>query len=259
MRKIWLIIKRNFWIFILFIFPSVSIVNIINDLTYHITMNSNMIFYVLSYLLLFIVTTFFVLIYSVINFLIKNNFFKKILLTLIILTSICFFYFIYFVGGRIQYESCGKEFNDTYIEQSKINNSSFCLNNNIKLNSYIDFKGGNYCKTPNMDIIRTNPDYYSAECLTSFAQYTNDVSHCNIIESNNLKMSGWIAGDGNEGNKEGCISRYATSKLDVNYCELLKNKDRDRDICIRSIYYKTKDKSLCNKINNISIRNDCLY
>jgi hypothetical protein len=254
----------NFLFFLLLLAPASLIVRQTNTLFYSFTQNSKLFFDLLSWFsLLFFATIFFLILYVIVRKISKNSFkisFKLIIF--IILICLNYFGLAYVIfESPFTYKSCGKEFNELYILSAKSNDPSFCLNSDIKLNSYPGLKGGIYCKTPYKDSIEVWGNVFSGECITSFAKYTNDISHCELIAVNNLGTGGSSSSGGFIGNKYHCIMEFAIDKLNDSYCDLLPSAGEfsDRNQCLKTTAWRTNNKALCEKIpNNSSLKNACL-
>ena len=252
----------NFFFFLLLLLPASLLVGQINNLLYLFTQNSKLLFNLVSWFsLLFFAIIFFLILHFIERKISKNSLkitFK--LITFIILFVLNCFGLAYAIfGSSFTYKSCGKEFNTLYILSAKSNNPSFCLNLDINLNSYSGLKGGTYCETPYKDLIEV--DSFSGGCITSFAKYTNDISHCEIIASHNLPTGGSLSSVGFIGNKYHCIMEFATDKLNGSYCDLLPSGGEfsDRNQCLKIIAWRTNNRALCEKIpNDSSLKNACL-
>ena len=258
------IIKKKWWLFLLFLVPSTIIVSLTNSFLYPLTMNSESLYKFTSYFSLVIIAILFVIIYSFIESKISKDSLKKTFKILIILISVFFILSTLMnilVYGLFRYDSCGKEFNELYLKNAESNNPSFCLDLPNNLNTAIDLKGYSYCITPNRDSITPTQNNFASTCITSFAKYTNDISHCNLIASNNLSIGHTLGGSGFSGNKYHCIMEYAVDKLKPDLCETLPNEGgySDRNQCLKIVSWRSGDKSLCERIpSSSSLKNSCL-
>ncbi len=243
------IIKKKVWLFLLFLIPSIFFVNLLNDFLFHLTMNSESMHNFVSYFALVIITILFVMVYSFIESKITKSLMRKTFKIIIILISVFFIFsnlMNILVYGLFKYDSCGKEFNELYVKNAKYDDSFFCLNLPSDIHTVTGFKGSSYCTTPNKDLVTPTQDHFAVTCITSFAKYTNNISHCDIIESKNLN-----------GSKYSCMMDYAIDKLKPNLCETLPDKSRTH--CLKTISWKSGDKSLCEKIpSSSSLKNACL-
>ncbi|HIH43031.1 TPA: hypothetical protein HA246_05285 [Candidatus Woesearchaeota archaeon] len=188
-----------------------------------------------------------VMAYSFIELKITNDYIKKIFKIIVIIIAVFFILTtlikLILISSLFKYESCGREFNELYIEYAKSNDPSFCLDSKRNLNTFIGFKGDDYCKTPYKDTIIPTQDDFAATCITSFAKYTNDISHCDLIESNNLSISHSLSDSGFSGNKYHCIMAYAIDKLKPDYCDTLPKEGdySDRNKCLKMVSRKSGD------------------
>lgn len=258
------IIKKKWWLILLFLLPSTIIVNLANGFLYPLIMNSEGLYKFTSYFSLVITAILFVIIYSFIESKISKDSLKKTFNILVILISVIFIFTTLMnilVYDLFRYDSCGREFNELYIKNAESNNPSFCLELPNNLNTVIGFKGYSYCVTPNRDSITPTQKHFASTCITSFSKYTNDISHCNLIESHNLSIGGTLSGSGFSGNKYHCIMEYAVDKLKPDLCETLPNEGdfSDRNQCLKIVSWRSGDKSLCEKIpSSSSLKNTCL-
>ena len=257
------IIKRRFLFFLLFLPTTSLIVAGVNDLLYTFTQNSRFLFYLILLLLLLIFVTFFVLVFHFIEEKLPKKYLKLIFKSVVIIGLIilsCPSLIYLFAEDLFTYKSCGKEFNQAYVSSAKNNDLTFCLDSNIQLNDYTSSEGGRYCKTPNKDSIYVN--YFSLGCIASFAKYTNDISHCEMIASHNLSTAGSSSSSDFERNEYYyyCIMDFAVDKLNDSYCDLLPSQGEfsDRNQCLRMIAWKSNNIALCEKIpESSSLRSSC--
>lgn len=255
------IIRKRFFFFLLFLPTALLIVERVNDLLYTFTQNSRFLFHLISLLSLLISAAFFVLIFHFIEEKLSKKYFKLIFKLIVIISLIVLFLFNlpYILFGNLStYTSCGKEFNQAYISSAKNNDSTFCLDSSMQLNYYTGLKGRHYCQTPNKDFIEVN--HFSGECITSFAKYTNDISHCEIIAYNNLSTGSSLSSSGFKRNKYHCIMEFAVYKLNDSYCDFLPSEGEysDRNQCLKIIAWGSNNKSLCEKIpESSSLKNAC--
>lgn len=232
---------------------SAIIVEKTNSLFYTITQNSKYLFYLISFSsLIFFFIIFALTIHFTEKKLLRNKhilIFRSIIISFLIAITINFIPSTLIFEVPLGYKSCGKEFNEIFISSAKSNDPSFCLNTNIKLNSFYREGNEKYCVTPNKDYIYLGD--FSSGCIESFAKYTNNVSACNLITK--AELHGY----------ENCIMSFATNKLEINYCYLLPKPNvgeefSDRDQCIKIISWRKKDKSLCDKIESGILKDSCI-
>lgn len=149
--------------------------------------------------------------------------------------SLVFFSFNLLNGDSLffLYGSCGKEFNQRYLEALGTKDPSFCFDKNLRVNFYRGFKWGRFCSTPEGDIVSVGfdtafPDPYS--CTLSLAKATNDYTLCY-----------------KSGNSQRCIKDYAIEKKEAKLCDLVEDKE-ELFQCYKIIAWETKNKNLCYKI-----------
>jgi hypothetical protein len=186
--------------------PAVKLVNIINELTYTLTMNSESLFDFISFFSLFFITTVFFLICLFIISKITNKILLNITKVVIFIVPLLFVpsALLNFVGGMFTYESCGEEFNNEYIAAAVNQDYSFCFKNDTEPHYYISFKGEPMCRTPNKDYLRlvtlredihykSLEDYryleYTTTCISSFASYVDNIRICDSLEVLNEQLS----------------------------------------------------------------------
>jgi hypothetical protein len=264
-REVFEIIKKRILYFLLFLLPSAAVAWNTNNLLYSFTQNSKVLFYLTSYLSLFLITGIFTILFNFIEKMIPHSGLKKtfrifiaIGIPIFVLFNIGYFILFALQGGFV-YPSCGKEFNTAYFSGSENKNSSFCFDKTIELNYYISPENeGYYCETPNKDTIAKGE--IESGCVTSFAIYNNDISYCDKLKNQDFPALG-MSTDG----YENCIAEFAISKLDDRYCDLLSTGslapgDSDRYQCIKVIAWRSHNRSLCEKIpTSSSLKTACLY
>jgi hypothetical protein len=279
------IVKKRWWLFLLFLLPSTIVVNFTNDFLYPLTMNSESSYKFTSYFSLVIMAIIFVIIYSFIESKISRDSLKKTFKILVILISVIFIFLTLMnilVSGLFRYESCGETFNNVYIQAAKEKDSSFCFDTDIDLNYYVGFKGYTYCTTPNKDSIEIFkyrndvPEYekpklerlsfegQSTSCISSFADYTQDVNVCQSLKIHNDNLTDEDKVYFFDSKVSGCIYNFATRNKDWQVCDLIletnyPSKQSEWEQCIKVVSWRTKDKSLCEKIpSSSSLKNACL-
>ncbi len=191
------------------------------------------------YINYFLILTPFVIIslILIINFLLSEysriNLLKKI--SKFILTFILGFIFIFHINSTPSlkifldmdssgYEGCGKDFYQSFIQHAKKNDSSLCFNQPQNINYTQEFKQllDKYCLGPGKNKIIIETKYlnynFTSSCLTAFAIYTNDLSHCQYLKD--------------EQNDE-CLIDYAIAKNQPEICDLITSTERKTQCQIR--------------------------